>query len=814
MNLSDKLWIWPAEDQDLIRSLVRETNLPPALVCLLINRGIVDPQQARAFLSPSLEELHSPWLLCGMKVAVQRIFQALEKGQKITVHGDYDADGITATVILVEALRKLGGTVDYFLPSRFDEGYGLHCEPLKRFKEEGTELVITVDCGINALAEINYAAEIGLDLIITDHHQQLVRLPAAVPVVNALQDGCEYPFKDLSGAGIAFKVVSALFAESNHVFPETLLDLAALGTAADVVPLIGENRIIVAAGLQQIRKLERTGFKALAEAVSLEQSKIDSTALAFVLAPAINAAGRMGEADPAARLLLEDNPAAAMQLAGQLHKLNRERRSLEQQILKESEAAAAELLETAEHPVITLAADNWHHGVIGIVASRLTEIYKRPVALIALENGEGRGSARSIPGFNITAALAAQDGLLEKFGGHEQAAGFTVMEEQIIALREGLNRYACQDEELCRLKPELLIEKELKAEEITADLAESLEQLQPFGQANPVPLFGSRKWEITDWKLVGTDKRHLKLYVRKDHTSFAPIFFSGFKVEPFLEKGRKVDLAFRLKKGSFREMETLDLVLKDLIYADSFRSEALEVIDRRNQHDREVTLKQLLDANQEQRSRIAVFCSTGTAMKKVKTLFEGKISPLIITGQDLIDPEGLSIAADRLILFNLPLREEQLGVLLKNIDDHQNLKVDLLYGSDDLELNRKMLDLSLPAAGQIEMIWQALAAAEEVDQAFEFRAISQIFPYAPFDRFWEKAELIFAECGLYQDKKIKAPATGVNFNFHELLKRSETYGEASQLRLASEKFQELLLSGSLEEIAGHFSKFIGVKPEL
>ncbi len=802
MNLTDLLWIWPAEQQARVRSLAREAEISPALARLLINRGIDDAGKARAFLNPNLDNLYSPWLMCGMRDAVERIQAALQGGEKITVHGDYDADGITATVILVEAIRALGGAVGYYLPSRFDEGYGLHREPLKRFKEEGTGLVITVDCGINALPEIVFAAEIGLDLIISDHHQQLVKLPESVTVVNPLQDGCSYPFKELSGAGIAFKLACALFEEHQLPLPEALLDLAALGTAADVVPLIDENRIIVAAGLAVMSKLERLGLRALAEAVSLDQSKINSTALSFILAPAINAAGRMGEADPAARLLLEKEPAEAQRLAGQLHQLNQQRRSLEQDILKESTAAATELLVRADQLVLTLASDRWHHGVIGIVASRLSEKFKRPVALIALEGDEGRGSARSVPGFDITAALAAQAGLLIRFGGHEQAAGFTVKRENVSTLREAINNYAGQHKELCKFKPKLELEAELSETEINDDLTAALEQLEPYGQSNPEPLFGSRQWQVTNWRLVGADKRHLKLDVKKGSATFSPIFFSGASFKPEPEKGRPVDLAFRLKDGHFRGDKTLDLLLKAFRFADSFQTENLELIDSRDCADRESRLKQVLSAAEQRQAITTVFCITKDRAEKIKSLVNNSSLVQIISGGVLNGTAKPETAADQLILYDLPISEEQVSLLVggKGLSNH--FKVHLLYSREDFKINQKILNMSLPSNEQLDSIWEALIKALESGNAGDLSRIkADLFPYQTLPRFWEKAELIFTECGLLQQGRLTEPAGKESSKLPEQCSRSLTYSETQNLRAASEEFQQFLLNGSLEEVA-------------
>ncbi len=804
MSLSGKQWIWPGDDDGKADELARSSDIPPALARLLINRGIDNPAQTREFLSPSKDQLHSPWLMAGMEQAVERLLCALENGEKIVIHGDYDADGITATVILVEALSRLGGQVDYFLPSRFAEGYGLHIEPLKKFKKTGVSLVVTVDCGINATEEIICAAELGLDLIITDHHQPLEEVNGALAVINPLQKKCSYPFKELSGAGIAFKLAAALMEKSGSPFPEDLLDLAALGTAADVVPLLGENRVIVSSGLNILRNLERPGFKALAEAVGLDQDRINSTALSFILAPAVNAAGRMGEALPAARLLLETDPEKAAGLAGQLHRANLLRRSTEQVILREAEAGALKQLAEEDSKVITLASENWHHGVIGIVASRLVELFNRPVALVALEDGEGRGSARSIPGFDITAALASSSELLERFGGHEQAAGFTIDAGRIAELRECLNRYA--ESELGDREPglPLYIEAELEEPEISFDLSTMLEQLQPYGTANPVPLFGSRGWEIISWRLVGADRKHLKLTVRKESRILEPIIFSGAAFEPQLEKGRRVDLVFKLKNGFFRNRETLDLEVKDISYSDTASIGNLDLVDRRSSENRLALLKDILEKEE---TRSVLFAASQARAEKISKSYSIQNPPFIITSGAVNSGPESPEKFETLILFDLPLHESVLKAVLKKGLLNGRLKIYLLYNREDLKQNCLLTDLSLPSKELLEIINSALAGAVGSGSVPDFPGpAANSLGFKPAQSFWKRAESIFTEIGLLENGSLAKGYSELNVNWPECLDSSPTYLATRDLLESCEQFQRLLLEGTPKEIALYLQK--------
>ncbi len=803
MSFRGKEWIWPEpeKDQGPVLELAGELNIAPALARLLLNRGIFDPGQARAFLSPDVDQMHAPLQMLGMKQAVERILKGIELSEKITVHGDYDADGISATVIMVEVLRSLGAQVDFFLPSRFEEGYGLHAGPLKQFKDNGTSLVVTVDCGINAVDEIAYALSIGLDIIITDHHQPLEALSGPAAVINPMQEGCSYPFKELSGAGIAFKLAVALCEKTGRPFPENLLDLAALGTAADVVPLLGENRVIVATGLKVLQRLERVGFRALTEAVSLQREKINSTALSFVFAPAINAAGRMGEALPAAELLLEPDHARAADLAGRLNRANQERRSREQEIVKEAETAALALLESGDHKILTIAADNWHHGVIGIVASRLVEKFNRPVALVALEDGEGRGSARSVPGLDVTAALAECSGLLERFGGHDQAAGFTVKRENVEALRDGLNNYAAEIFGDKEFNASIYIETELEKEEINYSLAKSLEKLHPFGTDNHAPLFASRSWELLSWRTVGADKSHLKLNLRKEGESLAPIFFSSADLQPKLEKGRRLDLVFKLKNGFFREQETLDVEIRDLAYSDQAVCRGIRVIDSRGCLDREKCLKEIMaDGN----AGTVIFTSTVARCKKLEKLFPAADGVFYFSSGRNSSADLNLNEASRVILYDLPLYPGILQPFFDSGSHPLSLIFHLLYSAEDLKINTNLLDLSLPTASQLRLIVKHLEKLPSGAMVSETEILAGLVSgLKPGPTFLANVEKILLETGITEGQKLLASPADVLQLWPNVLGESPVYRGIASKRAEFEQFQLQFLEDSPAKIAAY-----------
>ncbi len=802
MSLKGKKWIWPEPNSEKANELSEKLECPPALARLLLKRGIEDPGQARAFLCPAAEQLHSPWLMKGMEEAVERLLQAVSRDEKIIIHGDYDADGITATVIMVEALSQLGANVDYFLPSRFDEGYGLHKDPLEQFKAEGATLVVTVDCGINSETETAFASEIGLDMIITDHHQPLDPVSSAVAVVNPLQKNCPYPYKELSGAGVAFKLASALMEKAEEPFPMHLLDLAALGTAADVVPLMDENRIIVSLGLDELKKFNRVGFKTLAEIVGLEPERVSSAALSFIIAPAVNAAGRMGEALPAAKLLLENDFGRAEQLAESLHRANQDRRSTEQSILKEAEQIACQQLDSGDPRVLTLAGESWHHGVIGIVASRLVERFNRPVAMIALENGEGRGSARSIPGFDITAALTDSSDLLDRFGGHEQAAGFTVAQDNIDMLRDNLDLYASSNLEQEMLKPSLYIDVELSAADIDSELIDTLEKLQPYGTANPRPLFGSRQWQVLSWRQVGADQKHLKLKVQKDGKILDPIFFSGSEHLEKLQNGRKADLAFRLKNGFYRNQKTLELEIKDITYSDSFNCNGLEVIDMRGWHDRTDKAKAIIEG---EHNKSVLFTATRSRAEKIISRIRKESTPCVLTSGAVSGNFDCPGNSGCLVLYDLPLHHNILKKAFAGGLNKDSAKIFLLYNDYDQEQNCRLTEMSLPSA---EVLEQIIALILHRGQGKEQLILSDLagsqLGFKPAEKLWERTNSILSEIGLLDHGRIAENAAEIMKNWPGCLNSSPTYLETSELLESCEEFQRLLLDAAPHEIAAYF----------
>ncbi|MBE7007728.1 MAG: single-stranded-DNA-specific exonuclease RecJ [Ruminococcaceae bacterium] len=570
-------WNIPSLDEKTVGSLM-DAGYPYLVASVLVSRGVATAEEAAVALERDRTLTHSPFLMRDMDKAVERIQTALANGEKIAVFGDYDVDGITATCLLTDYLRSRGGDVVMHIPGRFDEGYGLSCEAIRSLAERGVKLLITVDCGITGVEETEFANSLGVDVVITDHHECKETLPPAVAVVNPHRPDCGYPFKYLAGVGVALKLVLALGGDDREdALFARYCTLAAIGTIADVMRMEGENRTIVSMGLETIDHSDFTGLHALLREAGLAGKQITSIQVGFVLAPRINAAGRMGRAALAAELLLTNDEQEAEKLARELCDLNRERQSVEQEIY----AKAVEQLEALppdEKYALVLASDDWHQGVVGIVASRLSEKYSCPSFMIHLADGVGKGSCRSYGGFNLFGALEACSDLLLGFGGHELAAGFTIEEANIPAFRKKMNKYVREHTGRARPVSSLAIDAELtRPALVTLEEVERLGELEPYGSGNDRPVFCLRGAMLESVQSVGQN-RHLKVRLQKGHTSFEGIFFSVSPEDIGVAAGSRVDAAFYLQVNEFRGSRAVQLQLLDLRAARSPSAREAELL--------------------------------------------------------------------------------------------------------------------------------------------------------------------------------------------------------------------------------------------
>ena len=546
------------------RAQLERAGIPSLLACVLSARGVTEPEQAWKLLTPGEEPLLDPMLLKDMDRAVLRVGRALKTGELMAVYGDYDVDGITSTCLLTDCLTRLGGRVRSYIPDRLEEGYGLNEEAVLHLAQQGVTLIITVDCGITAAREVEFARELGIDVVITDHHECKQAIPEAAAVVDPHRPDCPYPFKGLAGVGVALKLAMAAAGpdRAGLVFRE-YADLAAVGTVADVMPMTGENRTIVQTGLAALAHPRRVGLAQLMEEAGRGDKPGPSVSIGYTLAPRINAAGRMGQADLAAELLLTRDPGRAAALAQELCALNRERQTIECEIFQE---CVQRLERRPQSGIILLADEHWHQGVVGIVASRLTEKYSCPAFMVCLDQGMGKGSCRSWGGVNLFHLLTQCQDLLEGFGGHAMAAGFTVREENIPALERRLRQLVLEERAGEELPSLLEIDAAVLPQELTVEAVEALDALEPCGAGNPRPVLVLTGAHVISAAQVGRG-RHLKLRLEGRGVPLDAIFFSVDGSELGLTPGCRVDVAFYPQINDFRGVRSVQLQVVDLRHA-------------------------------------------------------------------------------------------------------------------------------------------------------------------------------------------------------------------------------------------------------
>ena len=556
-------------DEGAVSALEAALGLHPTVARLLCLRGFADPDLARQFLHPSLDHLHDPFKLTDMTAAVQRLEQAIARRERIAIHGDYDVDGITSTVILRRALEMLGGDVVHFIPERLRDGYGLQPAAIERLHADGVSLIVSVDCGIRGIEAARRARELGVDLIITDHHEPDHELPVAIAVLNPKRHDCSYPDKYLAGVGVALKLVQALCGRAGRSkWLPAFVKIAAIGTLADVVPLVGENRVIARFGLESLSRGPHTvGLRALLDCCGLTGKTIDSYQVAFMLAPRVNAAGRMSTPDIATRLLLATDAALEQEARGLAQQLNDENLRRQQEEA-ELVTAAKKAIETdpavGAHNVLVVGGAGWHRGVIGIAASKLVDTYHKPAIVLSIDGDVAHGSCRSIPDFDMLNALERCADLFVRFGGHRQAAGLTMEAARVPEFRQRINAWADEVLEPDQLRPRLRIDAALPLNGITHDLVRGLDSLGPFGMGNPRPVFHASPVEIVDGPRT-LKERHLKMTFSQQGRRFRAIAWRAAERAGFLEKHRAgVNLAFSLDRNEYQGETYLELNVCDI----------------------------------------------------------------------------------------------------------------------------------------------------------------------------------------------------------------------------------------------------------
>ena len=556
-----KKWEFYNSDEKLVDEICEKYNLNKVIGKIIVNRHVVNDEDVRIFITPTRDDFHDPFLFTGMDIAVERIIKAINNKEKILIYGDYDVDGITSTTVLKKYLMDRGMPVDTYIPNRLHEGYGLNKNAIDIIKERNIDLIITVDCGISAIEEVDYAVSLGMDVIVTDHHEVGEKLPNALAVIDAKRKDNTYPFRSLAGVGVVFKLIQALSIKL-EIKPEEYLkylDLVCVGTISDIVPLEGENRTIAKLGLMLIKVTRNLGLRELIKSSGYKE--IDSNTISFGVAPRINACGRMGHEEEALKLFLAEDLESATQITKELNEYNTLRQSTEKAIYEEA-VQEIDRNHLDEKNSIVLGGKGWHHGVIGIVSSKVTDKYYKPSILLSFEDDIAKGSGRSVPGFDLYEGLTKCEDLLEKYGGHSMAVGLTLKKENLEKFKERFEQIA-KEKNIKELVPIIYIDDELKLKDINMELVKSLSILEPFGEANKVPLFLIRNLKIDSIRAL-SEGRHLKLTLRDENFVINAIGFElGYLADEY-RIGDRIDVVGTLEINSFNGFSSIQINMKDI----------------------------------------------------------------------------------------------------------------------------------------------------------------------------------------------------------------------------------------------------------
>lgn len=556
-----KKWEFYNSDEKLVNEICEKYNLNKVIGKIIVNRHVVNDEDVRIFITPTRDDFHNPFLFKGMDIAVDRIIKAINNKEKILIYGDYDVDGITSTTVLKKYLMDRGISVDTYIPNRLHEGYGLNKKAIDTIKERNIDLIITVDCGISAIEEVDYAVRLGMDIIVTDHHEVGEKLPNALAVIDAKRKDNTYPFRALAGVGVVFKLIQALSIKL-EIKPEEYLkylDLVCVGTISDIVPLEGENRTIAKLGLMLIKVTRNLGLRELIKSSGYKE--IDSNTISFGVAPRINACGRMGHEEEALKLFLAEDLESATKITKELNEYNTLRQSTEKAIYEEAVQQIEKNHLDANNSIV-LGGKGWHHGVIGIVSSKVTDKYYKPSILLSFEDNIAKGSGRSVPGFDLYEGLAKCEDLLEKYGGHSMAVGLTLKKENLENFKERFEQIA-KEKNIKELVPIIYIDDELKLKDINMELVKSLSILEPFGEVNKVPLFLIRNLKIDSIRAL-SEGRHLKLTLRDENFVINAIGFElGYLAEEY-RIGDRIDVVGTLEINSFNGFSSIQINMKDI----------------------------------------------------------------------------------------------------------------------------------------------------------------------------------------------------------------------------------------------------------
>lgn len=735
----NKVYSLYREDYSEVDTLCKELNISPLMAKVLINRGFCEVQEARSFLNTDLNSLIDPFLLKDMEQAVARIIKAIESNEKVCIYGDYDADGVTSTSVLLLFLEKTSANCIYYLPNRLEEGYGLNKDAVDKISDLGVSLVITVDCGITNIEEVDYLNKKGIDVVVTDHHQCGELLPNCIAVINPNREDCSYPFKKLAGVGVAFKLVQGLSKKLGiSIDYEQILPIVAVGTVADVMPLVGENRVIVKNGLKIVNNRQRLniGLEALLEVSGLKNKEISSYHIGFVLGPRLNAAGRLGVASTGVEMFVSKDYEKAFTLAKELDEENKKRQEIEDEILKEAEELIKQQIDLEKDKVIVLASDKWHSGIIGICASKLTDKYFKPTILFAIEGDFARGSARSIPTLDIYDSLTKCGELFEKFGGHKQAAGISIKTKNIEAFRKKINDIVIDSLDEEDFIPKISIDCEIGSEDINLETIMELKKLEPFGIENPSPQFIYKDALIGSIRSVGKDNKHLKLVLEKDNNKVDAIAFNFGKYENILEVGDSINVVTTLEINEYMGMVNPQFKIRDIadielyqtnLYKDYYyhMKKCLRIKNRENYfqfsdlsfYPKDDRLNIIIDRLKNEDSILLLVFNYYNLQEILKAIkMEGrdviKRTSITYNLNNRTKPNSLVILPilseidfkdyEKIILFDLNLDKDD--GLLDFINNSKNLNIEFLFTKKDIEKNKKLINIFFPTTEEMRVV--------------------------------------------------------------------------------------------------------------
>ena len=557
----NKKWEYYNHDDDVIKEMSDKYNISELLATVLYNKGITDEKELNLFLDPTRNDFHDPYKMPDMEKAVARIMEAMEKNEKAIVYGDYDVDGITSITVLKRFFKEQGWEIDSYIPNRLDEGYGLNKNAIKQIADDGYSLIITVDCGISGNEEVDYAYELGMEVIITDHHEPLEELPNALAVIDCKRKDSTYPFNSLAGVGVSFKLIQAIGIRKKLEEKEYLkyLDIVCIGTISDIVPLVDENRVIAKLGLKLLEVTKKPSIRALLNAAKYKD--VNSNTISFGIAPRINACGRMGAQKDALDLFMTDNIVDANNITEKLNQYNKTRQEIEKKIFEEA-LKEIEKKNLDENNIIVVGKEGWHHGVIGIVASKITEMFFKPCILVCFEGEDGKGSGRSIPGFDLHEALCDSSEYLEKYGGHEMAIGLSLKKNNFEKFKNKIENRA-KEKHIDEIIPVIKIDRIISIKDVKIDNVKSLGLLEPYGEANKMPVFEYKNLRIDSIRSLSEGK-HLKLTLKDANTIINAIGFGMGEYVSEYQLGDRIDVIGTLEINSFSNVESVQINMKDL----------------------------------------------------------------------------------------------------------------------------------------------------------------------------------------------------------------------------------------------------------